>query len=141
MAIEQGNTVSVHYTGKLEDGTVFDSSEGRDPLVFEVGSGQLIPGFDNGVVGMNEGDKTTLTIAPEEGYGVRDEERVLEITRDQLTGVDPEIGQVLGLTDDQGNPHQASVVGVSESHVKLDFNHFLAGKTLLFDIEIVNVSS
>ncbi len=140
MAIEQGNTVSVHYTGKLEDGTIFDSSAGRDPLTFEAGAGQLIPGFDKGVLGMEVGDTKTLEIPAEDGYGPRDEERMLEITRDQLTGVDPEVGQVLGLTDDNGNPHQATVAGVTETHVKLDFNHFLAGKTLFFDIEIVSIS-
>lgn len=141
MAIETGNTVSVHYTGKLEDGTVFDSSEGRDPLTFEVGSGQLIPGFDRAVIGKDVGETTTATIAPEEGYGERDPERVLEIKKEQLTGVDPEPGQVLGLQDDQGNSHQATVAEVGDETVKLDFNHFLAGKTLQFEIEVVSVES
>jgi len=141
MAIETGNRVSVHYTGKLPDGTVFDSSEGRDPLTFEVGSGQLIPGFDRAVLGKQVGESTTVECPPEEAYGPHDPERVLEIQKEQLTGVDPEVGQVLGLQDDQGNSHQATVAGVGDQTVKLDFNHFLAGKTLLFEIEVVAIEN
>lgn len=141
MAIEPGNTVQVHYTGKLEDGTVFDTSEGRDPLTFKVGSGQLIPGFDQAVVGKDVGETTTATIPPEEGYGERDPARILEIQKEQLTGVDPEVGQVLGLQDEQGNSHQATVAEVGDETVKLDFNHFLAGQTLVFEIEVVAVEN
>lgn len=141
MAIEAGNRVSVHYKGTLEDGTVFDSSEGRDPLTFTVGSGELIPGFDRGVLGKEVGETTTVECPPAEAYGERDEERILEIKKEQLTGVDPEVGQVLGLTDEQGNPHQATVHEVGDETVKLDFNHFLAGKTLFFEIEVVAIES
>lgn len=140
MAIENGNTVSVHYTGKLEDGTVFDTSEGRDPLTFEVGSGQLIAGFDNAVQGKEAGDKVTTEIAPEDGYGAHNPEMVQDMPRERIQGVDLELGQVLGLEDQNGQPFQAQVVGLTDDVVKLDFNHFLAGKTLIFDIEIVNVA-
>ncbi len=141
MAIQEGATVSVHYTGKLPDGTVFDSSEGRDPLTFTVGSGELIPGFDRAVVGKAVGDKTTVECPPEEAYGPRDENRIMKLERERLQNIEPEVGQFLGLEDDQGNPHQASVTEVTDTHVTLDFNHFLAGKTLVFEIEVVSVES
>jgi peptidylprolyl isomerase len=141
MAIETGNTVSVHYTGTLDDGTIFDSSEGRDPLTFEVGSGQLIPGFDRAVLGKGVGETTTVECAPDEAYGDHDDGKILEIKKEQLTGVDAEVGQVLGLTDDDGNPHQATVHEVLDETIKLDFNHFLAGKTLTFEIEVVSIAN
>ncbi len=140
MAIAVGDTVSVHYTGKLADGNVFDSSEGRDPLTFEVGSGQLIAGFDQAVLGKEVGDKVSVEIPPEEGYGTHDPNMIQDLPRDRIQGVDLELNQVLGLEDDQGRPFQAQVVGLTDDVVKLDFNHFLAGKTLTFDIEVVSVA-
>lgn len=139
MAIGEGDTISVHYTGKLEDGQVFDTSEGREPLTFEVGSGQLIPGFDAAVRGKALGDKVTATIAPEDGYGAHNPEMVQEMPRERVGGVELEVGQVLGLEDQDGNPFQATVAELTDDNVKLDFNHFLAGKTLVFDIEVVAV--
>lgn len=139
MAIEEGNTVSVHYTGKLEDGQVFDSSEGRDPLTFTVGGGQLIKGFDNAVRGKETGDKVTAVIPPEEGYGATNPEMVQTMPTERLQGAEVAVGQVLGLEDAQGNPFQATVTDLNEETVTLDFNHFLAGKTLTFEIEIVSV--
>lgn len=141
MSIKDGDRVSVHYTGRLESGEVFDSSEGRDPLTFTVGSGELIPGFDRGVIGKTVGDKTEVTCAPEEAYGPRDETRIMQLERERLQNIEPEVGQYLGLEDDQGNPHQASVTEVTDTHVTLDFNHFLAGKTLIFTIEVVSVEA
>lgn len=140
MAITEGDTVSVHYTGRLEDGQVFDTSEGREPLTFQVGSGQLIKGFDDAVQGKDVGDKVTTTIPPEQGYGERDPNMVQDMPRDRIQGVDLEPGQVLGLEDDQGRPFQAQVAELTDEVVKLDFNHFLAGKTLQFDIEVVAVN-
>lgn len=139
MAIEEGNTVSVHYTGKLESGDVFDSSEGRDPLTFTVGGGQLIKGFDNAVRGKAVGDKVTAVIPPEEGYGPTNPEMVQQIPLERVQGADVKIGQVLGLEDNNGNPFQATVTAMDDENVTLDFNHFLAGKTLTFEIEIVSV--
>lgn len=139
MAIEEGNTVSVHYTGKLESGDVFDSSEGRDPLTFTVGGGQLIKGFDTAVRGKEVGDKITATISPEEGYGESDPNMVQTIPKERVQGADLKIGQVLGLEDNNGNPFQATVAEIGEETVTLDFNHFLAGKTLVFEIEVVSV--
>lgn len=138
MAITEGDTVHVHYTGKLEDGTVFDTSDGKDPLSFQVGGGQVIPGFDAAVAGKEVGHKETVTIPAEQAYGTRNEELVQEFPRERVTG-EYEVGQVLGLQDDQGRPFQAQVLELSDDLVKLDFNHFLAGKTLVFDIEVVSV--
>ncbi len=137
MAIKEGDTVAVHYTGKLPDGQVFDSSEGRDPLEFTVGAGQLIAGFDNAVRGKEIGDKTTVEIPPEEGYGHADPERVQTIPREMLDADNLEEGQVLGLQTPDGQALQATVQSLDEATVTLDFNHFLAGKTLTFDIEVV----
>lgn len=140
MPIKEGDTVSVHYTGKLEDGQVFDSSEGREPLEFTVGSGQLIAGFDEGVRGLDAGQSTTVTIAPEDAYGPVDEERVQQVPRQMLDAPDLEVGQVLGLQTPDGQQMQATVKELNEETVTLDFNHFLAGKTLVFDITVVNVA-
>lgn len=139
MTIKEGDRVSVHYTGKLPTGEIFDTSDGRDPLTFTVGSGELIPGFDRGVLGKTVGEKTEVECAPEEAYGPRDETKTLVLERERLQNVEPEVGQYLGLEDDQGNPHQATVTEVTDDTVTLDFNHFLAGKTLIFDIEVVAV--
>ncbi len=141
MAVSNGDTVSVHYTGRLESGETFDTSEGRDPLTFQVGAGQLIPGFDQGVVGMEEGDKKTLTISPEEGYGPRNEQMVQTMPRAQVNAPDVAVGQVLGLETEDGRQFQATVTALEDETITLDFNHFLAGKTLLFDIEVVGVES
>lgn len=141
MAINDGDVVHVHYTGKHEDGTVFDSSEGRDPLQFEVGAGMVIPGFENAVRGKEVGDKTSIVIPPEEGYGPRHEEAISKFPRETLQGIDPEIGLTLGLQDDQGNHHAATIVDLDDKEVTLDFNHFLAGKTLHFEIEIVGLGA
>lgn len=138
MAITEGDTVAVHYTGKLEDGQVFDSSEGRGPLEFTVGAGELIPGFDNAVRGLEKGEKTTVELPPEDAYGPHDPEKVQEISREQLDLESPEPGQMLGLQTPDGQQFQATVLDVTDSAVKLDFNHFLAGKKLTFDIEVVD---
>ncbi len=137
MAIKEGDTVAVHYTGKLPDGQVFDTSEGRDPLEFTVGAGQLIAGFDKAVRGKEVGEKTTVEIPPEEGYGQADPERIQTIPREMLDADGLEEGQVLGLQTPDGQALQATVQAVNEETVTLDFNHFLAGKTLTFDIEVV----
>jgi len=141
MPIEDGDTVSLHYTGRLEDGEVFDTSEGRGPLTFQVGKGMVIPGFDDGVRGLEKGDSTTLTIQPEDGYGQHDPNLVREVGREQLDAPDLEAGQVLGLETEDGRRFQATVKDLGEEKVVLDFNHFLAGQTLVFDIEVVDYKS
>lgn len=139
MTINDGDTVTVHYTGRLEDGTVFDTSEGRDPLSFEMGAGRLIPGFEKAVDGKDVGDKVTATIPAEEAYGPHDPALVQEMDRERVQGTELELGQVLGLETEDGNAYQATVVGLTDDMVTLDFNHFLAGKTLIFEIEVVKV--
>lgn len=141
MAISEGDTVSVHYKGSLEDGKVFDTSEGRDPLEFQVGAGQVIPGFEQAVVGKDVGEKATAEVPPEQGYGERNPEMIRKLPKEQLNAEGLEQGQVLGLEDEQGRQYQATVAELDDENVTLDFNHFLAGQTLRFEIEVVDVQS
>lgn len=136
--IENGNVVDVHYVGKLTDGNVFDSSEGREPLKFEVGSGQIIPGFENAVMGKAVGDKVTVTINPEMGYGEVREDLFVQLPIDKMPG-DVEVGQMLQAMSDDGRATQVRVHEVNEDNVIIDGNHPLAGQDLIFDIEIVSV--
>lgn len=137
-AIQSGDTVSVHYTGKLENGEVFDTSSGRRPMTFTVGTGQIIRGFDEAVLGMAVGDRKTVTIAPEMAYGPRQTELIIDIPKETVPeGMDLEKGMMIELVDPQGNRIPAEVFEILEEVVKMDLNHFLAGKTLVFDIEIV----
>ncbi len=132
-----GDTIAVDYTGKLEDGSVFDSSEGKAPLAFTVGAGMLIKGFDTAVIGMQKGEFKTVTIPPEEGYGHRNDEAFVDLARQHIPDEIPlEVGMVLELTDPQGRPVPASVAEIGDDVVKMDLNHFLAGKTLIFDLTI-----
>lgn len=136
--IENGNVVDVHYVGKLTDGNVFDSSEGREPLKFEVGSGQIIPGFENAVMGKSVGDKVTVTINPEMAYGEVREDLFVQLPIDKMPG-DVEVGQMLQAMSDDGRATQVRVHEVNEDNVIIDGNHPLAGQDLIFDIEIVSV--
>jgi peptidylprolyl isomerase len=136
--IENGNVVDVHYVGKLTDGNVFDSSEGREPLKFEVGSGQIIPGFESAVMGKAVGDKVTVTINPEMAYGEVREDLFVQLPLDKMPG-DVEVGQMLQAMSDDGRATQVRVHEVNEDNVIIDGNHPLAGQDLIFDIEIVSV--
>ena len=136
--IENGNVVDVHYVGKLTDGNVFDSSEGREPLKFEVGSGQIIPGFENAVMGKTVGDKVTVTINPEMAYGEVREDLFVQLPIEKMPG-DVEVGQMLQAMSDDGRATQVRVHEVNEDNVIIDGNHPLAGQDLIFDIEIVSV--
>ncbi len=136
-AIKAGDTIAVNYTGRFEDDTVFDSSEGKQPLRFTVGSGQLIKGFDKAVVGMKKGEKKTITLTPEEAYGPRQEGMIIDIPRAQIPAdMKLEVGMRLHLRDPNGNPVPAVVAEITDEVVKMDANHPMAGKTLIFDIEI-----
>jgi peptidylprolyl isomerase len=134
--IQIGSTVNVHYTGKLKSGEVFDSSEGRDPLSFTIGSGQIIPGFENAIIGKNVGDKVTIEIDPKEAYGEYREDLLVKVENEQLPGP-VEVGQVLQ-ADNGGQPVNVTVKEVNEGHVIIDGNHPLSGKDLIFDIEVVS---
>jgi len=137
-AVKNGDTIKVEYTGKFTDGEVFDTSSGRTPLKFTVGTGQLIKGFDDAVTGMAVGDKKTVTIAPEDGYGLRNEENVIDLPKSTMPeGMEVAVGMQLQLSDPQGRPVPATVAEITDDTIKMDVNHFLAGKTLVFDIEVV----
>ncbi|WP_432450497.1 FKBP-type peptidyl-prolyl cis-trans isomerase [Aliiroseovarius marinus] len=138
--VTKGAKVRIHYTGTLEDGSVFDSSEGRDPLEFEVGSGMIIPGLDKALPGMAVGEKKKVTIAPEEAYGPRHDEAVLEVPRTDIPAEIPlEVGIQLQMSGPQGQPVPVTVTTVTDETVTLDANHALAGKTLIFDFEVVGI--
>lgn len=136
--IIKGSTVDVHYTGKLTTGEVFDSSEGREPLKFQVGSGQIIPGFEEAVLGKQPGDKVTINIQPENAYGSVREDLFVKVPMDKMPG-EVKVGQSLQAVGDDNRPVQVIVKQVNEDHVLIDGNHPLAGKELVFDIEVVSV--
>lgn len=135
--IQKGNTVKVHYTGKLEDDQVFDSSVGKQPIEFQVGEGQVISGFDNAVLGLKVGDKTEVSINPDQGYGPVREELVMSIPRSQIPP-DAEVGDQLQGFDSNGQPFNVVVKEVNEEFAIVDGNHPLSGKLLKFSIEIVD---
>jgi len=137
---KKGDVVKVHYTGKFEDGTVFDTSIGRDPLEFAVGSRKVIPGFEEAVEGMNPGELKTVSISPEKGYGLHLEELVIEIARDNLPEeVEPVVGQAIQIGESHDKMLQVTVTEVTDSKVVLDANHPLAGKNLVFEIELLEI--
>ncbi len=137
---KNGDLVKVHYTGKLVSGEQFDSSAGRDPLEFTVGAGQMIKGFDAAIPGMAVGDKKTINISPQDAYGERSEEAVIPFPKEN---VPPDMvlqpGMQLTLSNQQGQPVPVVVIEVKDDVVLLDANHFLAGKELIFDVELVSI--
>ena len=136
-----GNVVKVHYTGKLDDGTVFDSSREREPLEFTIGDGQIISGFEAAVQGMEEGEVATVTIPPEEAYGSRRDEALIEVPRTDLPAeIEPQVGMQLQLRAQGGQVFAARISEVVDDTVTLDANHPLAGETLTFEIELVEVA-
>ncbi len=137
---KEGSNVKVHYTGKFDDGTVFDSSEGREPIEFTVGEGKVIKGFDEAVRGMKEGDEKDIKIKPKDGYGEIKEELVQPIPRDKLPkDREPKKGMTLTLKAPNGAMLAATIVKVEDDKIFLDLNHPLAGKTLNFKIKVVEV--
>ena len=139
--VKNGDVVSVHYTGKLDDGTVFDSSIGGEPLQFTVGDGQMIPGFEQAVMGMKTGESKTVTIPVAEAYGPYQAGLVYVIDRAEFPAdLEPQVGQRLPVRLTDGSQAIVSVIEVSESTVTLDANHPLAGKDLIFDIQLVEIS-
>lgn len=139
--VKQGDTVKVNYEGRLVDGTTFDSSEGREPLQFEVGSGSVIAGFDNGVMGMEVGEKKTINIPVEDAYGPKQEDLFMEFPIDRFPqGVQPEAGMSLNMSNGNGQSFPVVVTDVRNDVVILDANHPLAGQDLVFDIEVVDIA-
>lgn len=138
---KNGDAVKINYTGKLDDGTVFDSSEGRDPLDFTLGAGQVIPGFDEAVMGMTVGESKSVHIPADKAYGPRNEEMIIEAPRDQVpTDIKPEVGQSLQMGGPNGEVVMVVITEVNDTHIKLDANPPLAGKDLNFDIELVAIN-
>ena len=138
---KSGDTVRIHYTGTLDDGSVFDSSEGRDPLEFALGSGQVIPGFDSGVTGMAVGDKKTINIPCAEAYGEVIEEAKQVVAREHIPADIPlDIGTQLQMQAANGQAMMVTVTEVTEESVTLDGNHPLAGKDLTFALELVSIA-
>lgn len=139
--VKAGDTVQVHYHGKLTDGTTFDSSDGRAPLQFIVGNGQVIKGFDDALIDMEIGEKKTVNIPVADAYGEANQDMIMEFPKtDFPADVKPEVGQQLHLSDNTGNHFPVVVTEVKEESVVLDANHPLAGKDLIFDIELVEVN-
>ena len=138
---KSGDTVKVHYHGRLTDGTTFDTSSGRDPLEFKVGSGQVIKGFDDGVTGMAVGDKKTVTIPVVDAYGPKDDNMVIEFPRQNFPpDMEPQVGMQLNMTNGSGQVIPVVIVEVGEETVTLDANHPLAGQDLIFDLELVDIT-
>ncbi len=136
-----GDTVKIHYTGTLEDGSVFDSSRGREPIEFTIGEGQVIAGFEQAVVGMSPGDSKTATIPAAEAYGPRHDEMMMQVERDRLPDdLDPEVGMRLRIDRGEGQDMVVNVTEVTDSHVTIDANHPLAGKDLTFELELVEIA-
>ena len=140
--VKAGDTVKVHYHGKLTDGTTFDSSEGRSPLEFEVGGGMVIKGFDDGVLGMTVGQKKTIEIPVEDAYGPRDPQAIIEFPIDRFPpNIKPEVGMQLAMNNGAGQQMPVVIVEVKPDAVVLDANHQLAGQDLVFDLELVEINS
>lgn len=137
---KSGDTVRIHYTGKLDDGTEFDSSAGRDPLEFALGSGQVIPGFDKAVDGMSVGDNKTVTIEPADAYGQRHEQLVQQVPRNALPeNMEPTVGMHLQSQSPDGQIMNLVIVEIEEESITLDANHPLSGQALTFAIELVEI--
>ena len=139
--VKDGDTVKVHYTGTLENGEVFDTSENREPLEFTLGQGQLIPGFEKAVTGLNVGDSTTVDIPSKEAYGDVRDDLIISVPKDQLPdNIEPQVGMQLQVNQPDGQPVPVRVTEIGEEKLTLDANHPLAGKNLSFKIELVEVA-
>ncbi len=135
-----GSRVKVHYTGRLDDGTVFGSSADGEPLEFTIGAGEMIEGLEESIVGMSTGDKKTVSIAPEKAFGEYRSDMVMVVPPDQFPPeIEPQVGQVFQLSSQAGPPLIATVTKVEAEGITMDANHPLAGKTLTFDVELVEI--
>jgi FKBP-type peptidyl-prolyl cis-trans isomerase 2 len=141
MTIKNGDKVKVHYTGSLDNGTVFDSSEAREPIEFTVGSGQLIKGFDQGVIGMKKGEEKVIHIKAADAYGEHSDKLIRKVERNLLPkDREPQVGMVMGLVRSDGMQAEARIIEVNPENILIDMNHPLAGKNLNFKIRIVEIN-
>ncbi|MBD3354976.1 peptidylprolyl isomerase [Candidatus Woesearchaeota archaeon] len=142
MSVKKGDKIKVEYTGKLENGQVFDTSEGKQPLEFEVGAGKIIKGFDNAVIGMKKGEEKEITLKPEEAYGDPNPKLLQKIPREKLPeGKEPKQGMMLAMKTPDGRQVPVKIKEVSDKDITIDLNHPLAGKTLNFKIKVVDIGS
>jgi FKBP-type peptidyl-prolyl cis-trans isomerase 2 len=140
--VKKGDKVKVHYHGRLTNGETFDKSEGREPLEFEVGSGMVIKGFDDGVTGMAVGEKKTINIPFDEAYGPKNPDMLIEMPKDRFPkDMEIEVGMPLGMSDGQGQQFQVIITEIKDDVVMLDANHPLAGQDLVFDLELVAIDT
>jgi len=140
MKTKNGDTVKVHYTGKLESGEVFDSSRDSQPLEFTVGDGNVIPGFEKAVLDMEVGEQKSVEIPPDEAYGARREELVVEVERTEFPNhIEPSVGLRLQMQQPEGGPVNLIITDMNEETVTLDANHPLAGMTLFFELEVMEI--
>jgi peptidylprolyl isomerase len=139
MAIQPQTKVSVHYTGTLKDGTIFDTSKSREPLSFVIGAQQMIPGFEQAVIEMSVGEKKTVTIPSEQAYGPKRDSYVIEIQKTQLPPGEPKIGAMLIMKTPEQMELPGVITKVNDATVCVDFNHPLAGQDLTFEIELISV--
>lgn len=139
--VKKNDKVIVHYKGTLLDGTPFDSSEGKDPLAFTVGSGEMIKGFDDAVIGMKPEEIKTVTISADEAYGPKYDDLIQEVSKEVLDeSIEPEIGMMLNANDDEGNEVEVMVIDVSDDTFTVDGNHPLAGQDLVFEIQLLSIN-
>jgi len=138
--VKKGDKVKIHYTGRIKDGKVFDSSLEREPIEFEIGSGHVIIGVDKGVIGMKPGEKKEVEVPPQEGYGEYEQKLLIDVPKDKMPkDIKPEVGMRLQMVNNMGQPLPVLVAEVNDDSVKLDANHPLAGKDLVFNIELVEI--
>ncbi len=139
--VKSGDTVKVHYTGKLEDGRVFDTSREREPLEFEVGANTIIPGFEEAIIDMEPGETKDVEVSSEKGYGQRRDDMIVTVERHEIPeNIDPQVGQVLQIQPKDAQPINVVVLESDEKAVTLDANHPLAGKDLFFEIELLEIT-
>ena len=137
---KSGDAVKVHYTGKTEDDDVFDTSRGGDPFQFTIGGGETMAGIENGVIGMEVGDKKSIKISSDEAFGPRREELVVAVKKKELPGdITPAVGQRLQIRQEDGNPVVVTITDMNEEVVTLDANHPLAGCTVVYDMELIEI--
>jgi len=137
MPVKKGDKVKLHLSGKVKNGKVFAATEGKQPVEFEAGAGQILPGIDEQVIGMEEGEEKEITVPAEKGFGKRKEELVMEASKDVLKGKKVEVGEKISVETREGRTRSAQVMKIGEDRITLDLNHPLAGKELIFQIKVV----
>jgi len=140
MPVKREDEVKVHIRGTLKNGKVFADTKGKEPVKFKVGAGEILPGIDEGVIGMEKNEEKEITVPPEKGFGVRRDELVINTPKDTLKGKKVEVGQRIPVRTRQGRTVSAQVMNIRENKVTLDLNHPFAGKETTFRIKVVNIS-